>query len=653
VIRRQKSSMFLLRRAPCSALTPALSSRLLHTPRITSHITLHVRRCSSSVHPKIRNVAVVAHVDHGKTSLVDMLLRSSGTVVSTDRVMDSNALEKERGITILAKSTSLVWKDTLINIVDTPGHADFGGEVERILSMVDGVLLVVDINEGPMAQTKFVVSKAMQAGLRPLLVLNKVDRCDNAQVVSDQVTAQMFDLLHFMGATDHQLDFPIVYTSAKQGWASSSLGEKGTTMAPLLDSILEHVNPPVIHPGPFRMLVTMMEHNLHFGTVMTGRIHSGSVTSNMRVKSLAIDGQLVEEGRVLKVMARRGGMDFVVLDSAGAGDIVTLAGLPKSKVSCTICDPILSEPIPSSPIDPPTISMIFSANSSPIGGREGTVLTSSHIWDRLFKESASNVSIQIRKTVADGMFEVCGRGPLQLGILIETMRREGFELSVSPPRVIMTTDEKGNTLEPVEELVLEIDDEFSGHIIEQISLRKGEMQEYAQLPSGRTRLTYFIPARGLIGFQHTFLQDTRGSGIMHHLYHGNQPFKGEMPRNRRGVLVSTADGATTAYALNMVEERGVLFVGEGEEVYTGMIVGENAKNDDMDVNPVRPKKLTNIRSAGADEKIRLTPPRLMTLEEAIAYVKEDELIEVTPAHIRLRKRQLDSKMRKTELKKKE
>eukprot|EP00300_Choanocystis_sp_HF-7_P033667 c4605_g1_i2.p1 GENE.c4605_g1_i2~~c4605_g1_i2.p1 ORF type:complete len:646 (+),score=157.63 c4605_g1_i2:285-1940(+) len=550
----------------------------------------------------------------------------------------------------MAKTTSLRWKDYLINIVDTPGHADFGGEVERILGMVDGVVLLVDINEGVMAQTKFVVKKALKAGLRPIVVFNKVDRCEDPQSVAEVVTLQVFDLFDTMGANNSQLDFPIVYSSARNGWAINNLTDDRTSMAALLDAIVKYVPKPAVEDGPFRMVVTMTEHSHHFGTLVTGRVLSGTITSGTRLRSMTREGQQVEEGRVLRVMARRGGMELVTISEASAGDVITVAGFNETRVSHTLADPSVTEPLPTVSIDPPTLSMFVSPNTSPLAGQDGTQVTASHIGARLVKEAATNVSIIVRPAT-DEAFEVCGRGPLQMGILIENMRREGFELTVSRPRVLFKI-ENGVKLEPMEELTLEVDNENSGALIENLSLRKGELITYDQ-HGNRTVLVYQIPARGLLGFQHQFIMETRGTGVMHHLFHSYVPYKGEIANNRRGVLVSTADGTTTTYALGAIEPRGILFIGEGESVYAGAIIGEHAKAGDLDVNPVREKKLTNIRAAGADEKIRLSPPRLMTLEAAIAYINDDELVEVTPKAVRLRKKVLDSKRRRTGSKKDE
>ncbi|MCW5731185.1 MAG: translational GTPase TypA [Alphaproteobacteria bacterium] len=596
----------------------------------------------------IRNIAIIAHVDHGKTTLVDCLLRQSGTFRENERVaervMDSNDLERERGITILAKCTSVIWKGTRINIVDTPGHADFGGEVERILSMVDGVVVLVDAAEGPMPQTKFVTSKALRLGLRPIVVINKVDRPDaRAHEVHDEV----FDLFAALDANDEQLDFPTLFASSKQGWAATGLEAERKDMTPLFDLVLRHVPPPEAEPDrPFRMLVTTLEADNFLGRVLTGRIHDGRIRTNSTIKAIGADGRTIEQARVTKLLSFRG-IERIPIEEAEAGDIVAIAGLKTATVADTLCELAVSEPIAAQPIDPPTLAMTFSVNDSPLAGREGSKLTSRVIRDRLLREAEGNVAIRIRETEGKDAFEVAGRGELQLGVLIETMRREGFELSISRPRVLFQTDPvSGQQLEPIEEVVIDVDDEFSGVVVEKLSQRKGELQELRPSGGNKTRIVFHAPSRGLIGYHGEFLTDTRGTGVMNRLFHGYAPHKGTIPGRRKGVLVSNATGQAVAYALWNLEERGPMFIDPGVDVYVGMIIGEHTRDNDLDVNPLKAKQLTNIRTVMKDEAVRLTPPRRLSLEQAIAYVEDDELVEVTPKSIRLRKRFLDPNERK-------
>ncbi|MCW5750958.1 MAG: translational GTPase TypA [Alphaproteobacteria bacterium] len=596
----------------------------------------------------IRNIAIIAHVDHGKTTLVDCLLRQSGTFRENERVaervMDSNDLERERGITILAKCTSVIWKGTRINIVDTPGHADFGGEVERILSMVDGVVVLVDAAEGPMPQTKFVTSKALRLGLRPIVVINKVDRPDaRAHEVHDEV----FDLFAALDANDEQLDFPTLFASSKQGWAATGLEAERKDMTPLFDLVLRHVPPPEAEPDrPFRMLVTTLEADNFLGRVLTGRIHDGRIRTNSTIKAIGADGRTIEQARVTKLLSFRG-IERIPIEEAEAGDIVAIAGLKIATVADTLCDLAVSEPIAAQPIDPPTLAMTFSVNDSPLAGREGSKLTSRVIRDRLLREAEGNVAIRIRETEGKDAFEVAGRGELQLGVLIETMRREGFELSISRPRVLFQTDPvSGQQLEPIEEVVIDVDDEFSGVVVEKLSQRKGELQELRPSGGNKTRIVFHAPSRGLIGYHGEFLTDTRGTGVMNRLFHGYAPHKGTIPGRRNGVLVSNATGQAVAYALWNLEERGPMLIDPGVDVYVGMIIGEHTRDNDLDVNPLKAKQLTNIRTVMKDEAVRLTPPRRLSLEQAIAYVEDDELVEVTPKSIRLRKRFLDPNERK-------
>ncbi|CAO4839089.1 MAG: GTP-binding protein TypA/BipA [Holosporales bacterium] len=586
----------------------------------------------------IRNIAIIAHVDHGKTTLVDTLLQQSGTFRTNqnvaERAMDSNDLERERGITILAKCTSLNWKDKRINIVDTPGHADFGGEVERILSMVDGVLLLVDAAEGPMPQTKFVLSKALKLGLRPIVIINKIDRSDERH---EEVLDEIFDLFVNLDANDKQLDFPVVYASGRSGWAVRDLKDERVNLHCLFDLVLEHVPAPEQKLDlPFSMLVTTLESDPYLGRILTGRVESGIAKTNMAIKSLNINGEVIEQGRISKILMFKG-LERVSVESAESGDIIAIAGLVKTTVADTIAAPEVTAPIKAQPIDPPTLSMLFSINDSPIAGREGTKLTSRMVADRLFKEAEGNVAIRITQSAEKDSFDVAGRGELQLGVLIETMRREGFELSISRPRVLFQTDENGQKLEPYEEVVIDVDDEFSGAVVEALSLRKGDMIDMRPSGGGKTRVIFHVPSRGLIGYHGQFLTQTRGTGVMNRLFHAYGPYKGDIEGRREGVLLSTGDGEAVAYALWNLEERGTLFVNPGDKVYQGMIIGENSRDNDLEVNPLKAKQLTNIRASGKDEAIRLTPPRMMTLEQAISYIQDDERVEVTPKSIRLRK----------------
>ena len=595
----------------------------------------------------LRNVAIIAHVDHGKTTLVDQLFRQSGTFRDNQRVeeraMDSNDLEKERGITILAKCTSVEWEDTRINIVDTPGHADFGGEVERILSMVDGVILLVDSSEGAMPQTKFVTGKALALGLRPIVVVNKVDRPDERiQEVLDEV----FDLFVSLDATDEQLDFPVLYASGRNGYANTDPSLREGTLTPLFEKIVEHVPPPAADfDGPFKFLVTLLDRDNFLGRILTGKVQSGTVKVNSPIHALDNDGKVVETGRTSKLLAFRG-LERVPVDEARAGDIISIAGLTVATVSNTIADQSVTEPLHAQPIDPPTLSMRFAVNDSPMAGREGSKVTSRMIRDRLEREAESNVAIRVTESADKDSFEVAGRGELQLGVLIETMRREGFELGISRPRVLFREDENGQRTEPYETVVIDVDDEHSGTVVEKMANRKGEMLDMRPSGGGKTRITFSAPSRGLIGYHGEFLSDTRGTGIMNRLFEKYGPYKGSIEGRANGVLISNGTGEAVGYALNMLEERGILFVRPQEKIYEGMLIGENAKPDDLEVNPMKSKQLTNFRSTGKDDAIRLTPPRVMTLEQAIAYIDDDEMVEVTPQSIRLRKAILDPNERK-------
>jgi GTP-binding protein len=595
----------------------------------------------------LRNVAIIAHVDHGKTTLVDRLLQQSGVYRENQRVveraMDSNDLERERGITILAKAASVEWQGTRINIVDTPGHADFGGEVERILNMVDGALVLVDAAEGPLPQTKFVVSKALKMGLKPIVVINKVDRSDARPT---QVINEVFDLFAALDATDEQLDFPILYGSAKQGWMATAVdGSHDDGMKPLFDLVLSHVKPPVVEQGPFRLLGTILEANPYLGRIVTGRITSGSVKPNQQVKVLDHTGRLIETGRITKVLAFRG-LERVPLDEAEAGDIVALAGLPEATVAHTICDPSVETPLPAQPIDPPTLAMTFRVNDSPLAGTEGSKVTGRMIRDRLLREAEGNVALRVRESDDKDAMEVAGRGELQLGILIETMRREGFELSVSRPKVLLRQNDNGEQEEPIEEVVIDVDDVHSGIVVQKMAERKAEMVELKPSGGGRVRMVFHAPTRGLIGYQGELLTDTRGTAIMNRLFHAYDAHKGPIQGRRNGVLISNDRGEAVAYALWNLEARGPMMIEPGWKVYNGMIVGEHTRDNDLIVNVLKGKQLTNIRTTSKDEAVRLTPPIKMTLEKALAEIQDDELVEVTPKSIRLRKKLLDENDRK-------
>ncbi|MDF1584860.1 translational GTPase TypA [Marinimicrococcus flavescens] len=597
---------------------------------------------------ELRNIAIIAHVDHGKTTMVDKLLQQAGTFREhqqvQERAMDSNDIERERGITILAKSTSVVWKDVRINIVDTPGHADFGGEVERILSMVDSCLLLVDAAEGPMPQTKFVLGKALKQGLRPIVVINKIDKPDQR---ADEVLNEIFDLFAALEAEDEQLDFPHVYASAKQGWAVAELDDPRESLAPLFDLILEHVPAPTADPdGPFRMLATTVEANPYLGRLLTGRVFSGRLKPNAPLKALTRNGELVEQGRVSKLLAFRG-LERQPVEEVVAGDIVTIAGFGKATVSDTLCDVSVEEPLPAQPIDPSTIVMTFSVNDGPYAGQEGTKVTSRQIWDRLQREAEGNVAIRVKLADESDAFEVAGRGELQLAVLIETMRREGYELCVGRPRVLFRTDEEsGQRLEPIEEVVIDVDEEYSGVVVEKLTQRRGELKDMRPAGAGKQRLVFNAPSRALIGYYGEFLTDTRGTGVLNRVFHAWEPYKGAIQQRHTGVLISAEQGESVAFALWNLEDRGPMFIGSGEKIYSGMIIGEHTRGNDLEVNPLKAKKLTNMRASGKDDAVALTPPIRMTLEKAISYIADDELVEVTPASIRLRKRYLDPHERK-------
>nr|WP_086490246.1 translational GTPase TypA [Novosphingobium panipatense] len=602
----------------------------------------------------LRNIAIIAHVDHGKTTLVDQLFRQSGTFRENQRIeeraMDSNDLEKERGITILAKPTSIEWNGYRINIVDTPGHADFGAEVERILSMVDGVVLLVDSSEGAMPQTKFVTGKALGLGLKPIVVVNKIDRPDGRHA---EVLDEVFDLFVSLDANDEQLDFPTLYASGRNGYASYDPDAREGNLTPLFEKIVEHVPAPDLdQDAPFSFLATLLDRDNFMGRVLTGRVQTGKLKVNDPIRAIDADGKVIEVGRATKVLSFRG-LDRVPVEEARAGDIIALAGLEKATVSNTIADPQVTVPIKAQPIDPPTLAMRFAVNDSPLAGREGDKVTSRMIRDRLMREAETNVAIRVTESADRDSFEVAGRGELQLGVVIETMRREGFELGISRPRVLFGTDEKGGRTEPYETVVIDVDDEFSGTVVEKMQRRKAELTDMRPSGAGKTRITFSAPSRGLIGYHGEFLSDTRGTGIMNRLFEKYDAHKGPIEGRQNGVLISNGTGEAVGYALNSLEDRGILFVKPQEKIYEGMIIGENAKPDDLEVNPMKSKQLTNFRSTGKDDAIRLTPPRVMTLEQAIAYIDDDEMVEVTPQSIRLRKAFLDPNERKKQSRKKD
>ena len=594
-----------------------------------------------------RNIAIIAHVDHGKTTLVDQMFRQSGTVRShqqlAERAMDSNDLERERGITILAKCTSVQFGEHRINIVDTPGHADFGGEVERILNMVDGVILLVDAAEGPMPQTKFVTGKALALGLRPIVVVNKIDRPDGRP---DEVHEEVFELFDALGANDEQLDFPMLYASGREGWASDDPDNRGGDLKPLFDMIVAHVPAPSGNPDqPFRMLASLLDSDPFLGRTLTGLVHDGRIRTNTNIKALSRDGKTVETLRVTKLLAFEG-LERKPIEEAFAGDIIAIAGVTQAGVSDTLADISVTEPIDARPVDPPTLAVTFGINDSPLAGRDGSKVQSRVIRERLLREAEGNVAIRITETADKDAFEVAGRGELQLGVLIETMRREGFELSISRPRVLFQTGPSGERLEPIEEVVVDVDEEYAGVVVEKMAARKAEMTDMVPSGTGKTRITFHAPSRGLIGYHGEFLTDTRGTGIMNRVFHDFQPWRGPIQGRRSGVLISLETGKSVAYALWNLEERGFMFIGSGEDIYDGMIIGEHARPNDLEVNPLKGKKLSNVRASGKDDAVVLTTPRRMTLEQAIAYIDDDELVEVTPNHVRIRKRYLDRHERK-------
>ena len=589
----------------------------------------------------LRNIAIIAHVDHGKTTLIDSVMKQSGMFRSNqqveERLMDSGDLEKERGITILAKPTSVMWGETRINIIDTPGHADFGGEVERVLGMADGVILLTDAAEGPMPQTKFVLGKALKQGLRPIVIINKIDRPDGRP---EEVVDEVFDLFVALDANEEQLDFPILYASGRDGWCTSSLDAPRENLAPLMDLVIEHVpSPQVDKDAPFAMLSTLLDSDLYLGRCLTGRVVQGTAKVNEPVHAVNLNGEVVETGRLTKLL-RFEGTDRVPVDSVEAGDIVCIAGLAVASVSDTIAAKEVTTPITSTPIDPPTMSVTITVNDSPLAGREGKKITSTLIRERLLAEAEVNVAITFAESDGKDAFEIGGRGELQLGVLIETMRREGFEMTVSRPRVVSKKDEQGALLEPIEEVTIDVDDEFSSTVIDALNRRKGEMVDMRSAGAGKTRILFHAPSRALIGYQSRFLTSTRGTGVMNRIFHSYAPHKGAIQGRHNGVLVSNDQGQAVAYALFNLQERGVMFINPQDDVYQGMVIGENSRDNDLDVNVLKGKKLTNVRASGSDDAVVLTPPRRMSLEEMMAYINDDELLEVTPDSLRLRKRYL-------------
>ena len=596
---------------------------------------------------ELRNIAIIAHVDHGKTTLIDSIMKQSGTFRENqqvdERVMDSGDLERERGITILAKPTSIQWKNVRINIIDTPGHADFGGEVERVLDMADGVILLTDAAEGPMPQTKFVLGKALGQGLRPIVIINKIDRSDSRP---EAVVDEVFDLFVALDANDEQLDFPILYASGRDGWCVEDLGDERVNLNPLLDRILAHVpKPDVDATKPFAMLATLLDSDPYLGRCLTGRVIQGSTQVNTNVRALNLNGDVVETGRLTKLL-RFEGTQRVPVDTVSAGDIICVAGLVKASVSDTIGAAEITQPLASTPIDPPTMSVTITVNDSPLAGREGKKVTSTVIRERLLAEAETNVAITFAESASKDAFEIGGRGELQLGVLIEQMRREGFEMTVSRPRVLFQSDEAGNRTEPVEEVTIDVDDEFVSTVVDSLNRRKGEMQDMRAAGAGKTRIVFLAPSRGLIGYQSRFLTQTRGTGVLNRVFHEYAPYKGSIEGRRNGALISTESGTAVAYALFNLQDRGIMFVNPQTAVYQGMIVGEHNRNNDLEINVLKGKQLTNVRASGSDEAVRLVPARQMSLEQMMAYINEDELVEVTPQNLRLRKMYLDPHERK-------
>jgi GTP-binding protein len=596
---------------------------------------------------ELRNIAIIAHVDHGKTTLIDSIMKQSGTFRDNqhvdERVMDSGDLEKERGITILAKPTSVQWKDVRINIIDTPGHADFGGEVERVLDMADGVILLTDAAEGPMPQTKFVLGKALKQGLRPMVIINKIDRSDSR---AEDVVDEVFDLFVALDANEEQLDFPILYASGRDGWCVEDLEDERVNLHPLLNRILTHVDcPDVDAQKPFAMLATLLDSDPYLGRCLIGRVIQGATNVNASVRAINLDGDTVETGRLTKLL-RFEGTQRVPVNEVSAGDIICVAGLTKASVSDTIGTPDITEPLSSTPIDPPTMSVTITVNDSPLAGREGKKVTSTVIRERLLAEAETNVAITFAESASKDAFEIGGRGELQLGVLIEQMRREGFEMTVSRPRVLFQTDEAGNRIEPMEEVTIDVDDEFSSTVVDSMNRRKGEMLDMRAAGAGKTRIVFLAPSRGLIGYQSRFLTQTRGTGVLNRIFHSYAPYRGDVEGRRNGALISTDSGVAVAYALFNLQDRGLMFVNPQTPVYQGMIVGEHNRNNDLEINVLKGKQLTNVRASGSDEAVKLVPAKQMSLEQMMAYINEDELVEVTPQSLRLRKMFLDPHERK-------
>ena len=595
----------------------------------------------------LRNIAIIAHVDHGKTTLIDSLMKQTGIFrknqVVSERLMDSGDLEKERGITILAKPTSIIWKETRINIIDTPGHSDFGGEVERVLGMTDGVVLLVDAAEGPMPQTKFVLGKALAQGLMPIVVVNKIDRSDSR---SEEVVNEVFDLFVDLDANEKQLDFPVLYSSGRDGWCVKDLKNSRQDLSPLLDLILSHIEAPKLNNSkPFAMLATLLASDPYMGRCLIGRVEQGKVSVNTNVKTIDLDGNEIEKGRLTKLFIYEG-TEKVPVNKVEAGDIICIAGLNKSSVADTICDDSINSPINATAIDPPTMAVTITVNSSPFAGTEGKLVTSTKIRERLLAEAESNVAITFNENSNKDAFEIGGRGELQIGILIETMRREGFELSISSPRVLLKKNEKGEILEPFEEVIIDVDEQYSSSTVDAINKRKGEMVEMKSMGKSKTRLIFKVPSRGLIGYHGQFLTETRGTGVLNRIFHSYDIFKGSIKSRRNGVLIATEQGSAIAYALFNIQERGKLFISPQVKVYQGMIIGENSRENDLEVNVLKGKKLTNVRASGSDEAVKLTPPFKMSLENMMSFIKDDELLEITPKNLRLRKKFLDSVERK-------
>jgi len=599
---------------------------------------------------KLRNIAIIAHVDHGKTTLIDVLLKQSGMFRENqhtdERMMDSNDLEKERGITILAKVTSLVWKDTRINIVDTPGHADFGGEVERILHMVDGVVILVDAAEGPMPQTKFVLSKALKLGLKPIVAINKIDKPDARP---DWVLDEVFDLFVALDANEEQLDFKVLYGSAKQGWMATSPDGPHDGIDPLLDEVLEHVEEPAVEEGEFRVLATTIEANPYLGRLLTGKVMSGKLKPNDPIRALSRDGKVIEQGRASQIMAFRG-IERSPIEVAEAGDIVSIAGLSKATVADTLAAPTVTEPLHAQPIDPPTLSMSFRVNDGPLAGTEGDKVQSRVIGDRLTREAEGNVALKVERGTDTDSYTVAGRGELQLAILIETMRREGFELTVGRPQVLLQKSDTGQTLEPFEEVTIDVDEEHSGVVVQKLSERRADLLEMKPSGGNRTRLMFYAPTRGLIGYQPELLSDTRGTAIFNRVFKEYAPWAGQIPSRNTGVLIGMGKGEAVAYAIWNLEDRGKMFILPGDKIYPGMVVGEHSRGNDLEVNVLKGKQLTNVRSSGKDDAVKLTPVVRMTLEQCLSYISDDELVEVTPKSLRLRKAILDTHERKRAMK---